>query len=161
MANDRNAGRKHKFNEKDVEEMLAMLRDGKQIENIAKKFNTSRQVIGRYINKRPDKNYTYRLDYMLGHKPMTIIYVDFLNKQIKIQNRTNDIYDRAFGKIENPNWHAFEIFLNDRVLPRNRIGLEKALEYLHIDHYDPFVIITKTRGKMEGDKFWMRIKKLK
>ena len=161
MPNDRNAGRKHKFNEKDVEEMLAMLRDGKQIEYIAKKFNTSRQVIGRYINKLPNDNYTHRIDYMLGHKPMTVIYVDFLNKQIKVQNRTNDIYDRAFGKIENPDWHAFEIFLNERVLPKNRLYLEKALKYLNIEHYVPLVIITKTKGKMEGDKFWMKIRKMK
>lgn len=161
MANDRNAGRKYKFNDEDVKEMFAMLRNGKRIDYIAKKFNTSRQVIGRYINRLPDKDYTYRIDYMLGHKPMTIIYVDFLNKRIKIQNRTNDIYDRAFGKIENPDWNAFEIFLNERVLPKSRIYLEKALEYLKIDHYDPFVIITKTKGKMEGDKFWMKVRKLK
>ena len=160
MANDRNAGRKRKFNENDIVQMLAILRDGKNIDYIAKVFNTSRQVISRHINRVPNKNYTHRIEYMLGHKPMTIIYVDFLNKQIEIQNRTNDIYDRAFGKIENPDWHAFEIFLNDRVLPRTRLYIEKALEYLHIDHYDPFLIITKTRGKMEGDKFWMKIRKL-
>ena len=161
MANDRNAGRKHIFNDNDVKKMLVMLKEGKKIEHIAKEFNTSRQVIGRYINKLPNNNYTHRIDYMLGHKPMTIIYVDFLNKNINIQNRTDDIYDRAFGKIENPDWYQFEIFLNERVLLKSRIYLEKALTYLNIDHYDPFVIITKTRGKMEGDKFWMKVRKLK
>ena len=147
MPNDRNAGRKHKFNEKDVEEMLAMLRDGKQIEYIAKKFNTSRQVIGRYINKLPNDNYTHRIDYMLGHKPMTVIYVDFLNKQIKVQNRTNDIYDRAFGKIENPNWHAFEIFLNERVLPKNRLYLEKALKYISVTPCETTILVSPVQSK--------------
>ena len=160
MANDRNAGRKHKFNSKDVEEMFAMLKKGSRIDEIADKFNTSRQVIGRYINKRPDKSFTHKITYMLGHKPMTIIYVDFLEKKIQIQNRTDNIYDRAFGKVINPNWKQFEIFINDRVIPKERIDLDKALKIIGVDHYDPFLIINKTKGRMEGDRYWMRIKKI-
>lgn len=160
MANDRNAGRKHKFNNNDVNEMLAMLRVGKRIEEVAEIFGTSRQVIGRYINKKPDKNFSHRITYMLGHKPMTIIDVDFLNKKIKIQNRTNDVYDRAFGRVENPNWEQFEIFINERVIPKTRIDLDKALKVIGVDHYDPFLIIAKTRGRMEGDRFWLRMKRI-
>jgi hypothetical protein len=160
MANDRNAGRKNKFNIKDVEEMFAMLKKGSRIDEIADKFNTSRQVIGRYINKRPDKSFTHKITYMLGHKPMTIIYVDFLDKKIQIQNRTDNIYDRAFGKVINPNWKQFEIFINDRVIPKERIDLDKALKIIGVDHYDPFLIINKTKGRMEGDRYWMRIKKI-
>lgn len=160
MANDRNAGRKHKFNSEDVNEMLAMLKDGKRIEEVAEMFGTSRQVVGRYINKKPDKSFSHRITYMLGHKPMTVIDVDFLNKKIKIQNRTNDIYDRAFGRVENPNWEQFEIFINERVIPKTRIDLDKALKVIGVDHYDPFLIIAKTRGRMEGDRFWLRMKKI-
>lgn len=160
MANDRNAGRKHKFNNSDVEEMIVMLKDGYSIADIAKRFDTSRQVIGRYINKKPTKNFTHKITYMYGHKPMTIIYVDFLNNKIQIQNRTDNIYDRAFGKVENPNWNQFEIFLQDRVISKERIDLDKVLETIGVDHYDPFLIINKTKGKIEGDKYWMRIKKI-
>ena len=160
MANDRNAGRKHKYNNNDVEEMIAMVKDGYRIDEIAKKFDTSRQVIGRYINKKPTKNFTHKITYMFGHKPMTIIYVDFLNKKIQIQNRTDNIYDRALGKVLNPNWNQFEIFINDRVVPKERIDLDKVLKVIGVDYYDPFLIINKTRGRMEGDKFWMRIKRI-
>ncbi len=160
MANERNAGRKHKFNNKDIEKMLTMLREGYRIDEIAYKFKTSRQVIGRYINKRPDQNFTHKITYMLGHKPMTVIYVDFFNKKIHIQNRTDNKYDKAFGKVTNPNWEQFEIFINDRVIPKERIDLDKALKIIGVDHYDPYLIISKTKGKMEGDKFWMRIKKI-
>ena len=160
MANDRNAGRKHRFNSSDVDDMLIMLRNGYCIDEIADKFKTSRQVIGRYINKNPGKNFTHKITYMLGHKPMTIIYVDFLDKKIQIQNRTNNIYDRAFGKVLNPNWKQFEILINERVISKERIDLDKALKIIGVDHYDPFLIINKTKGKMEGDKYWMRIKKI-
>lgn len=160
MANDRNAGRKHKFNSEDVEKMLAMLKGGKRIDEVAKIFGTSRQVIGRYINKKPDKSFSHRVTYMLGHKPMTIIDVNFLDKKIKIQNRTDDIYHRAFGRVENPNWEQFEIFINDRVIPKTRVDIDKALKVIGVDHYDPYLIINKTRGRMEGDRFWVRIKKI-
>lgn len=160
MANDRNAGRKHKFNNEDVERMLGMIKDGKNIVDVANAFGTSRQVIGRYLNKRPEQNFSHRYTYMLGHKPMTIIDVDFLDKKIKIQNRTNDIFDRAFGRVENPNWKQFEIFINDRVLPETRVDLDKALKVIGVDHYDPFLIIEKTKGKMEGDKYWIKTKKI-
>ena len=160
MANDRNAGRKHKFDNRDVERMLAMIREGKTITYVANSFGTSRQVVGRYLNKRSERNFTHRYSYMLRHKPMTIIDVDFLDKKVKIQNRTNDIFDRAFGKVENPNWKQFEIFINDRVLPRTRVDLNKALEVIGVDHYDPFLIIEKTKGKMEGDKYWIKTKRI-
>ncbi len=160
MANERNAGRKYRFNGKDVKEMLLMLKNGYRIDEIAHKFNTSRQVIGRYINKKPDKSFTHKITYMLGHKPMTIIYVNFFDKKIQIQNRTSNIYDMAFGKVISPNWEQFEIFINERVIPKDRVDLDKILKVIGVDHYDPLLIITKTKGKMEGDNYWMRIKKI-
>ena len=62
--------------------------------------------------------------------------------------------------MENPNWKQFEIFINDRVLPRTRVDLNKALEVIGVDHYDPFLIIEKTKGKMEGDKYWIKTKRI-
>lgn len=161
MGNDRNAGRKHKFKNDDIEKMLAMIKDGKNIVDVANTFKTSRQVIGRYLNKRVEQNFTHRYTYMLGHRPMTIIDVDFLGKKIKIQNRTDDIFDRAFGRIENPNWEQFEIFINDRVISKSRIDLDRALAIIGVDYYDPFLIIEKTKGKMEGDRYWIKTKKIK
>ena len=45
------------------------------------------------------------------------------------------------------------------IISKERIDLDKALKIIGVDHYDPFLIINKTKGKMEGDKYWMRIKK--
>ena len=159
MANTRNAGRKHKFNKNDVEKMLQMISSGKNIDEVAKAFGTSRQVVGRYINRKADSNFTHRYIYMFKHKPMTIIDVNFLDKQIKIQNRTDDIYNRAFGCITEPNWEQFEKFLSDRVIQKTRFDLQKVLNSLGVEHYDPLIIIDKTKGKMEGDKFWIKMKK--
>lgn len=160
MANTRNAGRKHKFNKNDVEKMLKMISEGKNIEDVAVKFGTSRQVVGRYLNKNTDPNFTHRYIYMFKHKPMTIIDVNFLEKRIKIQNRTDDIYNRAFGCITNPSWEQFEAFLADRVISKSRYDLDKVLKCLELDYYDPLVIIEKTKGKIEGDKFWIKTKRI-
>ena len=57
MANIRNAGRKNRFDNKDVEKMITMIKNGYHIDEVANKLNTSRQVVGRYINKKPEKNF--------------------------------------------------------------------------------------------------------
>ena len=51
--NDRNAGRKKKFTEKDAERMARMRDHGVGLQKIADEFGTSRQVIGRYLSKEP------------------------------------------------------------------------------------------------------------
>ena len=160
MANERNAGRKRKFNKSDVDKMFALINAGKNIEEIAKKYNTSRQIIGRYINRKPNQNFTHRMRYMYGHKPMTIIYVDLLAQKIMIQNRTKNIILRAFGKKEKPDWDDFEKFLEYRTFDKSRINKNDILKYLKLDSYDPLLIINKTKGKIAGDNFWVDMKKL-
>lgn len=52
MANGRNAWRKHKFNNNDVKEMLAMIKDGKTTIDVAKKVWNIKVSNGRYIKKK-------------------------------------------------------------------------------------------------------------
>lgn len=48
--NPRNAGRKKKFTPEQVREMRDLRRQGFTVKEIAEKFGTSRQMIGRYLN---------------------------------------------------------------------------------------------------------------
>lgn len=158
MANDRNAGRKHKFNNNDVKMMLNYISNGMRISDVAKKYGTSRQVIGRYINRREkNDNPILRMYYMNKNRVSTVIDADFKNKKVKIQNRTNDNLARAFGVIENPTFEQFEDFLESRCVPRTRANIRYLLKDMGLDSYDPMQIIGVTNGKLHGDPYYIKI----
>lgn len=155
--NTRNAGRKRKFTEQEVVKMLCLQEDGMSVNDIAIRFGTSRQVIGRYLNKPLADGYTMRMTYMFRRQPCTTIDVNFLEQKIRIQNRTNDILHRAFGVNEQPTWEDFEIFLRDRCFPPTRGYLKEELQTLGLDSYDPLQIVEKTKGRTAEDGLWLKI----
>jgi hypothetical protein len=157
LNDNRNAGRKRKFTQEEIKNIEQMLAKGVSINDIARKYSTSRQVISKYVNAAPPKNYTMRMTYMYLLQPCTVIDIDFLNEEIVVKNRTDDILHRAFGCIEKPNWQQFEEFLNDRCFPKSRGNLKAELNRLGIDSYDTLRIIEKTKGKTADDNMWIKI----
>lgn len=158
VKDNRNAGRKHKFSEKQVAEMEKMLASGKTIDAVAKHYGTSRQVIDRYVNRPPEKDYTLRMTYMNGAKICTIIDVDFIHEKVVIKNRTEDFLHRAFGVVEEPTWEQFQEFLSDRCFPETRGNAKTLLRNMGLDCYDPLQILEKTHGRTADDPLWIRFK---
>ena len=155
--NTRNAGRKRKFNEAETEEMKRLQRAGMTVNDIARRFGTSRQIIGKYLNAPLPEGYTMRMTYMFQHQPCTTIDVDFLRRNIRIQNKTDDILHRAFGTNEQPTWDDFECFLQERCFPKTRGRLKDELRALGLDSYDPLQIVEKTNGRTAEDDLWLKI----
>lgn len=155
---NRNAGRKQKFTEQEIENIEKLLESGMTMSAVADKFGTSRQIIDKYVNHPPEKGYTLRMTYMNGQNPCTIIDVDFLNEKIKIKNRTKDILHRAFGVVEEPTWQQFEIFLADRCFPETRGNIKSVLRDLQLDSYDPLRIVERTKGRTADDNLWIKFK---
>ncbi len=114
----RNAGRKRVLSKADLDEIDTMRQEGATVSQIAEHFGVSRPVVSQYINERPSKDYTMRIDFRLGKKTCTVIYVDFGQEQIAIQNRTDDLLHRAFGVNEVPTWSDFELFWRADAFPR-------------------------------------------
>ena len=158
---NRNAGRKRKFTAKELAEIEKMLENGATINAIAEHYGTSRQIVDKYINTPPEKNYTLRMTYMYKQYPCTIIDVDFLNERIAIKNRTPDILHRAFGVVENPTWEQFQEFLADRCYPETRGNIKSILKNLGIESYDTLQIVEKTKGRTADDDMWIRFKHYK
>ena len=154
--NPRKAGRKKKFTAEDVQTIRSLIEDGMTVNEVAERFQTSRQVIGRYLNEKPADGYTLRLTYMYQQHPCTIIDVDFLNQRIMVQNKTKDMLHRAFGVIENPTWNDFEMFLKDRCFPATRGNAKEILKELQLTSYDPLQIVEKTRGRTAEDDMWLK-----
>ncbi len=155
---NRNAGRKRKFTEREVVEIEKKLEQGVTMEAVAKYYGTSRQIIDKYINRPPQKGYTLRMMYMNGQKTCTIIDVDFMNEKISIKNRTDDILHRAFGVVEKPTWEQFQDFLADRCFPETRGNVKTLLKDLQLDSYDPLQIVEKTKGRTADDNLWIKFK---
>ena len=146
------------FDDAKIAELQKLASKGYSINEIAEKYNTSRQVISKYINRESEYQFNLRLTYMYKQFPCTVIDVDYIGKKIKIQNRTDNPVHRAFGSNENPDWKDFEDFLESRCFSKSREDIRDILNELQIDSYDSLQIIEKTQGRCYDDDMWIKIK---
>jgi hypothetical protein len=158
--NPRNAGRKKRFSDLEIQEMVKLRNEGLSLEQIAQRYGTSRQLVGRMLTPQPPEGCSMRMIYMYKQRPCTVIDIDFLKQKIYIQNKTDDLIHRAFGVIEKPTWDDFEVFLEDRCFPRERGNCKSILKSMGLTDYDPLQIIEKTQGRMAEDKQWIKIRYL-
>lgn len=158
--NPRNAGRKRKVSEEDIQKMRRMRNAGTSMQELAKAFEISRQTVERYLNTAAEDGYTMRLTYMFRRQPCTVIDVNFLQQQIVIQNKTDDILHRAFGAKESPTWNDFELFLQERCFPRTRGNCKELVRALDLTDYDPLQIVEKTKGRLADDEMWLNFRYL-
>lgn len=158
--NTRNAGRKRKASDEDIRKMRTMRNAGASMQELARKFRISRQTVERYLNTSIGDGCTMRLTYMFRRQPCTIIDVNFLDRKVVIQNKTDDILHRAFGVIEDPTWNDFENFLRDRCFPQTRGNCKELLREMGLTDYDPLQIAEKTKGRLADDEMWLRFRYL-
>ena len=154
--NPRKAGRKKKFTAEDVQAIRSLLENGMTMKQVAERYQTSRQIIGKYLNEKPAKGYTLRITYMYQQHPCTIIDVDFFNQRVMVQNKTKDVLHRAFGVTKAPTWDDFEVFLRERCFPATRGNVKDLLKQLQLTSYDPLQIVEKTRGRTVEDDMWLK-----
>ena len=158
--NTRNAGRKRKASDEDIRKMRTMRNAGASMQELARKFRISRQTVERYLNTSIGDGCTMRLTYMFRRQPCTVIDVNFLDRKVVIQNKTDDILHRAFGVIKDPTWNDFENFLRDRCFPQTRGNCKELLQEMDLTDYDPLKIVEKTRGRLADDEMWLRLRYL-
>ena len=158
--NTRNAGRKRKASDEDIRKMRTMRNAGASMQELARKFRISRQTVERYLNTSIGDGCTMRLTYMFRRQPCTVIDVNFLDRKVVIQNKTDDILHRAFGVIKDPTWNDFENFLRDRCFPQTRGKCKELLQEMGLTDYDPLQIAEKTKGRLADDEMWLRFRYL-
>ena len=158
--NTRNAGRKRKASDEDIRKMRTMRNAGASMQELARKFRISRQTVERYLNTSIEDGCTMRLTYMFRRQPCTVIDVNFLDRKVVIQNKTDDILHRAFGVIKDPTWNDFENFLRDRCFPQTRGNCKELLQEMDLTDYDPLQIVEKTKGRLADDEMWLRFRYL-
>ena len=155
--NPRNAGRKKRFSAAEIADIELLRNEGVTLNEIARNYHTSRQVIGRYLSPKPREGCPLRMTYMFRQHPCTVIDLDFLNRRVFIENKTNDLLHRAFGVNEHPSWDDFEVFLQDRCFPKSRGNCRQILSEMGLTDYDPLQIVEKTQGRISEDNLWIKV----
>ena len=95
-----------------------------------------------------------------GDTLCSVIYADFTERRLIIENEDVPPFKTVFGNNPLPDWEDFQRFLEERCVPRQRAGLREYLEALGLEGYDPVSIIEKT-GRMAEDRQWLSIEELK
>ncbi len=123
------------------------------------KITVSKAVgISQFAEKKKTLSHNVKaLKFYNGDILCTLIYADFSDKTVAVENYTNNIVKTAFGKKTFPNWEDFTAFLEERCIPRGRSGLREYLETIGLDEFDPIKIIEKTGGRMAEDNQWIEL----
>lgn len=99
-----------------------------------------------------------QIDYKQRNHICAVIYVGFLEKQVLIQNPTDDVLDRAFDVIEEPTWKDIEQFLLSRCFPQSRGYAKAILQNLGVQGYDPLEIAVATGGQTAKENMYLIFK---
>lgn len=103
----------------------------------------------------------YSIEYYDDEKLCSLIYADFTDRELQVENYTDLLVKTAFGRNDMPLWSDFMEFLEDRCVPRQRAGLNEYLDELGLDGYDPFEIVKRTSGRMAEDRQWVKVEEVK
>lgn len=114
-----------------------------------------------FIKAQKQKNHPLLLMRYYDESTLcTEICADFTDKTLSVRNATDNLVKTAFGKKENPDWEDFQVFLEERCVPRNRSGIREYLEAIGVEEYEPLKIIEKTAGRMAEDNQWLELEEM-
>ena len=143
-------------------EQLGISEDNREIEL---SFNGSeitvrrKQTMQEYKDTH-NRNKLLQLQFFHGDSLCTTILADETAEKVLIENHTSDPLYTAFGVNENPDWQDYQIFLEERCIPKSRAGLQEYLNAIGVDEYHPLEIIRKTKGRMAEDQSWLEVTEL-
>lgn len=107
MRNERNAGRKSKIDEIELEGIRMRIDAGESVSDIASEYGISRQAL---YKKLKITNDLLILDYIVNDQVSTRIEIDVAKERLHIINYALRISDRAFGFNDHPDWHDLQKF---------------------------------------------------
>lgn len=143
-------------------EQLGISEDNREIEL---SFNGSEITVRRKQTMQEYKdthnsNKLLQLQFFHGDSLCTTILADETAEKVLIENHTSDPLYTAFGVNNNPDWHDYQSFLEERCIPKSRAGLQEYLNAIGVDEYHPLEIIRKTKGRMAEDRSWLEVTEL-
>jgi len=96
--------------------------------------------------------------YMWKNKVMTDVVVNYTKNIVTFTNYGSNIFHVAFGVRDTATIKDVNDLFEERVFPKERRNCKQLLRDLELDYYSPFLIITKTHGRMWDDYSWIKFK---
>ncbi len=106
------------------------------------------------------KHKVYCLHFYDEDKLCTIIYADFTDETLWVENYVANFAKTAFGNNHLPHWADFQAFLQKRCTPQQETEIQKHLNTLDITEHNLLEMIERTGGRINEDHQWIEIKKL-
>ena len=115
-----------------------------------------------FLQKKKELNHNILILKFYNNEDLcTVIYADYTDKTLCHRDYTDRVMKTAFGNNHNPDWEAYNMFLEERCIPRTRAGLRYYLDAIGVDEFDPLEIIKKTKGRMAEDQQWIEVEEIK
>jgi len=147
MANTRNAGRKPKLSDEQLNTIIGRYKSGETLSDLALEAGISKQALSKRI-KYMDASRETTLDYYIDGKLCTRISLDTRRHSLRIINYTTQLSRRAFGYIDNPNWADLQDFLDDYYETKNDI--KSSNQYIMTDSIEDIDIL---RDNASAEKY--------
>jgi len=132
MRNERNAGRKKRITDSQIEEINRRHYSGESISKLAMEYGITKQGLSKRL-----KEYNYvpvRLEYYVDGDLCSLIEADFHKEKVHVINYTIELSKTAFGYKLTPEWNEFLDFIEENYLWSR--GINKG--------DDSFLLIDKT-----------------
>ncbi len=139
----------------DSDRQIELTFDGTAI-TISKKLSLDEFI----SSGRSEGHKIYLFSYYDDQTLCSKVAADYTNQTLCFENYTNNFLRTAFGNNLTPTWEDFQMFLEERCIPRSRAGMREYLETIGVERYETLDIIQKTKGRMAEDDQWIHLEEM-
>lgn len=96
---------------------------------------------------------TVKYEWYWKKENTATITVDFSRRKVSVENHSDEIKKLPFNDIQEVTFSMFEQRISRMIPPKGRPDIDQILNSMGLDKYDPYRIIEKTHGRMNGNFF--------
>ena len=129
MSNERNAGRKPKITDDQLNKIISRHESGESLSALADEFGISRQALHKRIKESQEKPVT--INWVVDDQPVSTITVDVRRQALTLANYAIQFSKLPFGFNSNPTWQEFVRLLEEKYLIS--VGVDEPGVFLFTD----------------------------
>ena len=129
MSNERNAGRKPKITDEQLNKIISRHESGESLSALSDEFGISRQALHKRIKESQEKPVT--INWVVDDRPVSTITVDVRRQVLTLANYAVQLSKLPFGFNTNPTWQEFVRLLEEKYLIS--VGVDEPGVFLFTD----------------------------
>ena len=129
MSNERNAGRKPKITDEQLNKIISRHESGESLSALADEFGISRQALHKRIKESQEKPVT--INWVVDDRLVSTITVDVRRQVLTLANYAIQLSKLPFGFNTNPTWQEFVRLLEEKYLIS--VGVDEPGVFLFTD----------------------------